>query len=97
MSAFDQIVKDLGTESGEDREAKLSGLKKECICPDCPTYNRCAEEAGELLYCFLGRSEKCISEELGCNCPDCPVAARAALSNLYYCINGSELDMRGRK
>lgn len=42
MSAFDQIVKDLGTESGEDREAKLSGLKKECICPDCPTYNRCA-------------------------------------------------------
>ena len=96
MNAFDQMVKDLDSKVGEAREVELDGLKAECICPDCPTYNLCAERAGELLYCFLGRSPECMSEELGCNCPDCPVAARAGLSELYYCIKGSETEIRGK-
>lgn len=94
MSAFDEMVKDLDAKTREDREAAINDLRAECICPDCPTYNKCAGDAGELLYCFLGRSGECIKEELGCNCPDCPVASRAGLVNLYYCINGSEVEMR---
>jgi hypothetical protein len=90
MSAFDEMLKKLDSMVGEDREAEINSLRAECICPDCPSYNKCAEEASELLFCFLGRGGECIKMELGCNCPDCPVAARTGLVNLYYCIYGSE-------
>lgn len=94
MSAFDDIIKDLDSRVGQDRDDAIDELKKECICPECPTYNKCAGDAGELLFCFLERSKECIKEQMGCNCPDCPLAGRAGLVNLYYCINGSELEMR---
>ncbi|MDW5563716.1 MAG: DUF2769 domain-containing protein [Methanomassiliicoccus sp.] len=94
MSAFDRIVKELESRTGGDREAELNEFRAQCVCPDCPTYTKCAGDAGELLYCFLGRSGECITEEMGCNCPDCPLAARAELVNIYYCINGSEVEMR---
>ncbi len=97
MDAFEQIVKGLESKTGEAKEAELKSLKEECICPDCPTYNLCADRTGEILYCILGRSEECISEELGCNCPDCPVAARGGLTELYYCIKGSEMEMRAER
>jgi len=94
VSAFEDIMKKLDPKAGYDREGALNELGGECACPDCPTYNVCAGEAGERLYCFLGRSGNCTKDELGCNCPDCPVAVRADLVNTYYCITGSESEVR---
>lgn len=96
MSAYDRMRQEIDSKRGEDREAEIDGLRAECICPDCPTYNKCAEEAGDVLYCFLGKGKGCMADELGCNCPDCPVAAQAELGNIYYCINGSETEIRKR-
>jgi hypothetical protein len=94
MDAYERMFKELDSRVRGDRGAEIEGLRAECICPDCPTYTKCAGDAGELLYCFLGRSKECINEELGCNCPDCPVAGRAGLKNIYFCLKGSEGELR---
>ncbi len=96
MDAYEKMQSDLDSKTGAEREKAVKDLSSECICPDCPTYNNCAEAAGELLYCFLGRSKECItSEDLGCFClMDCPVANRAGLGHLYYCTKGTESEVR---
>lgn len=96
MDPYEKMLKDLDSLPIADREEAVAGLKGQCICPGCPTYTDCSDQVRESLYCFLGRSPECISEELGCICPDCPVAVLAGLSNLYYCINGSEKEERGK-
>ncbi|OPX63572.1 MAG: hypothetical protein A4E30_00609 [Methanomassiliicoccales archaeon PtaB.Bin215] len=87
---------DLETNVEGDKEKAIEALRSECICPGCPIYNKCAKEAGELLYCFLGRSQGCITnEDLGCIClMGCPVAKRAGLDNLFYCTKGTEAEIR---
>ena len=97
MDSFEKMLNNLDSLQGQDREKEIARLKGQCVCPDCPTYNKCAEEKKELLYCFLGKSSQCIKDELGCICPDCPVAADAELVNLYYCTIGSEKEMREKK
>ncbi|NLT37697.1 MAG: DUF2769 domain-containing protein [Methanomassiliicoccus sp.] len=96
MDAYEKLRGDLDSSVKEDRERAIEALRSECMCPGCPIYNKCAEEAGELLYCFLGRSQGCItSEDLGCVClMDCPVANRAGLDNLFYCTKGTEAEIR---
>jgi hypothetical protein len=94
MDSFDMMLQELNSKDEAERARMIDGLKGECICPDCPTYNRCASETKETLFCLLGRSSDCIKDEMGCICPDCPVAARADLVNLYYCTSGSETEMR---
>jgi len=97
MDSFEKMLDGLEARQGEDREREMARLRNGCICPDCPTYTKCAGDRQELLYCFLGRSPQCITEEVGCVCPDCPVAAEADLVNLYYCTVGSEKEMREKK
>jgi hypothetical protein len=94
MDSFGRMLQEMESKDQEGQRAMIDGLKKECICPDCPTYNECARKGGELLYCFLGRSPSCIKEEMGCICPDCPVAAQGDLVNIYFCSIGSELEIR---
>jgi hypothetical protein len=94
MDSFEKMLSDLNAKQGEEKEKEIARLKGDCICADCPTYNKCAGDRQELLYCFLGKSPQCIKDELGCVCPDCPVAAEADLVNLYYCTVGSEKEMR---
>jgi Protein of unknown function (DUF2769) len=97
MDSFEKMLTDLDGKQGEAKEKEIARLKADCICPDCPTYNKCAGDRQELLYCFLGKSPQCIKDELGCVCPDCPVAAEAELVNMYYCTAGSEKEMREQK
>jgi hypothetical protein len=94
MDSFEKMLKDQESMAPAKKAKEIERLKAECICPDCPTYNKCAGDKGELLYCFLGKSPECIKDEMGCVCPDCPVAAEAELVNLYYCTVGSEKEMR---
>jgi hypothetical protein len=62
----------------------------DCPCPNCPSYNNCAREKMEALYCAgeVGKSA-CAYEMQGCVCGVCPVHERAGLQSLYYCIHGS--------
>ena len=73
---------------------KVEELWPRCICQGCPTYNACATDAGELLYCLTGKSFHCITEDLGCVCPSCPLVDELGLDNLTFCILGAEADQR---
>ena len=73
---------------------KKAELRGKCICRDCPTYNPCADGAGELLYCVLGESFRCITEDVGCICPSCPLVDELGLLDLTFCIRGSEAAQR---
>ncbi len=86
MDDFEKTLK----EKGQDTDH----LRQECICPDCPTYNDCAREAKELIYCVVGKSPSCITEDLGCICPGCPVTFELGLVHLTFCIDGSEAELR---
>ncbi len=87
MDAFD-------TFSQQPDAKEIARLRDLCICADCPTYNDCAKEAKELLYCVYGRSFHCVTDDLGCICPGCPVVDEIGLVNLTFCIFGSEADLR---
>ncbi len=76
------------------QRADQEKLRLDCICPECPTYTDCARDAQELLYCVVGRSARCITEDLGCICPGCPVTAELGLVHLTFCIEGSEPEQR---
>ena len=65
-----------------------------CICGGCPSYNNCAKEEQELLYCSLGKSPACIIKENGCICPSCPVTDQMGLKNEFFCTRGSEKEQR---
>ncbi len=69
--------------------------KELCICGDCPTYNDCARDNQELLYCTLSKSPMCITEEAGCICPACPITEQMGLKHEYFCTRGSEKEQRG--
>lgn len=70
----------------EKNEANLNA----CFCPRCPSYNECAKEKMERLYCAeeIGKSG-CEYKMNGCLCGGCPVHAKSELKSGYYCINGS--------
>ncbi|MFA6225708.1 MAG: DUF2769 domain-containing protein [Methanoregula sp.] len=65
-----------------------------CTCPKCPSYNRCAGERKELVYCIAGKSPLCISEDLGCTCRNCPVTPELGLTYHDFCFKGSEAAQR---
>ena len=86
MDAFDKALPTLGKNTAKLREL--------CICPQCPTYNSCAGDAKELLYCVYGISFRCLTEDLGCICPTCPVVDKIGLVQLTFCLLGSEATQR---
>lgn len=61
---------------------------KQCICPDCPTYNQCMSEASERLFCARGTTS-CETNPMGCICGSCPVWASNSLSSFYFCREGA--------
>jgi hypothetical protein len=78
-----------------DFEEKLSMVKEQCICKNCPSY--VAEET-ELGFChaLVGKS-KVITAEKGCICGQCPVYKDMGLKNGYYCTRKSELEQEMAK
>jgi hypothetical protein len=80
----------------EEYAKKVKENKTVCICPNCPTYNECAEKRDEVLFCILGKSQQCIIEEQGCICPACPMTEKMGLENEYYCIRGTENEQRSK-
>lgn len=59
-----------------------------CLCPGCPTHNRCMNNNEERLFCSQGKTE-CELEKRGCLCGTCPVEREYELYDFYYCANGA--------
>ncbi len=59
-----------------------------CFCPNCPTFNACAKEKNERLYCAVGKTA-CDFKMKGCLCGACTVHAENNLQSGYYCLKGS--------
>ncbi len=83
-------LRGLAHREAEEREEALKELRSICICPTCPTYNVCAEQAKEKFFCAQGGSTQCIKNEIACFCPDCPVHAELGLDHTFFCVRGSE-------
>lgn len=96
MDKFEEKMNELNQMSDEDKSTTLNQMNDDCICPICPTYNECAKEADELLFCVTGKSETCIAKEMGCMCPTCPFAQEYQIGVKYnfYCTRDTELEQR---
>ena len=73
--------------------AKLPDTPKNrasCFCANCPSYNDCAKQKKELLFCAdeVGKSG-CDFPMNGCMCGACPIHEQYKLRSGYYCIHGS--------
>ena len=91
---FIKTSKSLKAMPRDQVKEKIAELGKMCICGKCPTYNSCAKEAGEGLYCARGTSFHCITEAKVCLCPGCPVTPPLGLKYQAYCLKGSEKAQR---
>jgi len=97
MDKFEQLIHDVGEMSESEQNKAIEEYKGSCICTTCPTWNKCAEEANEKLFCVTGKSVNCITEPKGCMCPTCPLAKSLDVGVKYntYCLKGSEIEQRG--
>ncbi len=94
---LDNIPQKLSNVKEGERMTTNKINKSLCICPTCPTYNECAKDNEELLYCVSGRSITCITKESGCICPACKIAENLGLTKDYFCVYGTEKKQRGLK
>jgi hypothetical protein len=93
MDKYEKAMQRLSRMSRQGKEQETRKNESLCACHGCPSFNECAGEKKEVYYCVKGKS-KCITEEFGCICNACPVAQELGLMHQYYCLNGSEDDMR---
>jgi len=98
MDKFEEMLNELEEMSEEDKNKLLDTMKKDCMCPICPSYNECAKEAEELLFCVVGKSKNCITKERGCMCPTCPFAHEYGIGVKYnlYCTRDCEIRHRSK-
>ena len=95
MDKFEKMMQMMSKMTEEERKKAIKANKKHCICHDCPTYNECAKEKGELFYYALGKSQACITKESGCICPACPITETMGLTKDYFCVRETESQQRG--
>ncbi|HMA06177.1 MAG TPA: DUF2769 domain-containing protein [Methanomicrobiales archaeon] len=80
--------------SEPELEKTVASLKARCICGKCPTYNDCMKGKAEIFFCTLGKTG-CTVTKKACLCPACPVTPIMGFKHGYYCIKGSEKEIRG--
>ena len=95
LDSFEELTNQLNEMSDDERREKIEELQLDCVCPICPTYNNCAKDTGENIFCLKGKSN-CVKKEKGCMCPTCPFAAEFKIGVIYnfYCMRGLETDQR---
>ncbi len=79
MDKFEQTMDGIRKKTPKEQADTVADLKSKCPCPGCPTYNTCASKAEEKLFCVLGKSFMCISEDKGFACPQCPIGKEVGL------------------
>jgi len=94
MDKFEEMAAKMAKMSEAEMKKTVSGLMAKCICGKCPTYNDCMKGKKEGLFCALGKTG-CAVTKKACLCPTCPVTPQMGLSHGYYCIKGSEKEIRG--
>ena len=94
MDKFEQMMKDIKGMSPKEMMAAEEKFKGMCICPTCPTHNKCAKNAKELVFCIKGKSFMCITEGKNCLCPTCPVTTECGYKNKFFCMKGAEKAQR---
>jgi hypothetical protein len=94
MDKFGEAIKSFAGMSPERMKEAAGRFKNLCTCPACPTYTECAKNAQERLFCAVGKSFVCISQEKDCICPTCPITGELGLKNKLYCMRGSEMAQR---
>jgi hypothetical protein len=94
MDKFEKSMIGFQMLSSEEQRKSMITDMEQCICPDCPTYNDCAKNAMEGLFCAHGTSFHCISEEKDCICPSCPITEQYGLTRNFFCTRGSEAAQR---
>ncbi len=96
MDEFEKLIEELNQMDEELSLKKYKELETDCVCPVCPSYNDCAKGKHENMFCISGKSDGCISTELGCLCPTCALAQKYKIGVMYnfYCHRGSETEQR---
>ena len=96
MDKFEETINEVMSMSKTDRNNAIESYKGSCICHTCATYNQCAADANQKLFCVTGKSGDCITELKGCECPTCPLAKSLEVGVIHntYCLNGSEMEQR---
>lgn len=95
MDKYEKMFEMMSKASEEERKKSMMQKRAMCTCGGCPSYNDCAKDGKELLFCATGKSPSCITEEKGCICPKCPVTPEMGLIKTYFCTKGSEAQQRG--
>lgn len=98
LDKFETLIQEVMEMSESDRNRAIESYKGSCICQTCATYNECATDANEKLFCVIGKSEDCITEPKGCECPMCPLAQSLDVGVIHntYCLKGSEMEQRDK-
>jgi hypothetical protein len=96
VNDFETLIAELEGLSTDEKADMIKKLEGDCVCPTCPTYNDCAKDKGENVFCITGESQDCINMELGCLCPTCPLAQKYKIGMMYnfYCQRGTETKQR---
>ena len=87
MDKFEQLIHDVLDMSESDQKKAIASYKDSCICQTFATYNKCASDVNEKLFCGNGKSVDCITEPRGCECPTCQLAQSldVGVINNTYC------------
>ncbi|BDZ69596.1 DUF2769 domain-containing protein [Methanobacterium petrolearium] len=96
MDKFEKLTEELSQLSDEEYVKKIKELGTDCVCPICPSYNDCAKDKQENVFCITGKSDGCITMEMGCLCPTCPLAQKYEIGVMYnfYCHRGTEIKQK---
>ena len=96
MDDFERLIEEYEKLSSPEKADKIKQLAVDCVCPICPSFNDCAKDKGENVFCITGKSNGCIDTELGCLCPTCPLAQRYQIGLMYnfYCQRGNEKEQQ---
>jgi len=93
---FEVLWAEIEKKGGEALNEAVRSRREKCDCPACPTYNSCAGDKEERVFCLAGKTD-CIREEdmQGCICPSCRVQEELGLEKMYYCVYGNAKEQMG--
>jgi hypothetical protein len=94
MDKFEQMMKDVKGTSPAQLNKDMEKYKDICHCMMCPTHTTCAKNAKERVFCLVGKSFMCISEQKACICPTCPLTQEFGLKHTSFCMKGAEKAQR---
>ena len=94
MDTFEKTMESIAKKTPQEQADLIADFKAKCPCGGCPTYTVCASKAKEKLFCVVGKSFMCISDDKGCICPTCPIGRDVGLKYQKFCLKGSEMAQR---